>query len=49
MLATLNGTRKLPEVFSALTQVGGEVREATLTQPNLESLFIKLTGRELRE
>ncbi len=24
-------------------------RETTLTEPNLESLFIKLTGRELRE
>jgi len=25
------------------------VRETTLTQPSLETLFIKLTGRELRE
>ena len=28
---------------------GAEVRETTLTQPNLEALFIKLTGKELRE
>jgi hypothetical protein len=25
------------------------VQETSLTQPSLESLFIKLTGRELRE
>ena len=28
---------------------GGDVQETSLTQPSLESLFIKLTGRELRE
>jgi hypothetical protein len=33
----------------ALTGVGAEVRETTMTQPSLESLFIKITGRELRE
>ena len=32
-----------------LEGLGAEVHETTLTQPNLESLFIKLTGRELRE
>jgi hypothetical protein len=32
-----------------LTSTGADVRETTLTQPNLESLFIKLTGKELRE
>ena len=26
-----------------------EVRESTMTQPSLESLFIKMTGKELRE
>ncbi len=42
------GTR-LPELFAAVSNTGGEIRETTLTQPSLESLFIKLTGRELRE
>jgi hypothetical protein len=42
-------SRRLPEVFSALAAAGAEVRGTTLTQPSLESLFIKLTGKELRE
>jgi len=40
---------KLPAIFSALAEAGAEVRGTTLTQPSLESLFIKLTGKELRE
>jgi ABC-2 type transport system ATP-binding protein len=42
-------SRKLPELFAALTATGAEIRETTLTQPSLESLFIKLTGKRLRE
>ena len=30
-------------------RAGGEIRSTTLSQPSLESLFIKLTGKELRE
>ena len=44
-----DASSRLPAVFSALAAAGGEVRGTTLTQPNLESLFIKLTGKELRE
>jgi ABC-2 type transport system ATP-binding protein len=47
---TLQGaTRRLSEIFAAVTAAGGEIRETTLTQPSLESLFIKLTGKRLRE
>jgi ABC-2 type transport system ATP-binding protein len=49
MLAAEEGSRRLPELFACLSEVGAEVRETTLSQPNLENLFIKLTGRELRE
>ncbi len=49
ILAAPNASRKLTAVFSALAETGAEVRETTLSQPSLESLFIKLTGRELRE
>jgi linearmycin/streptolysin S transport system ATP-binding protein len=42
-------SRKLPALFGAIDAAGGEIRETTVIQPNLESLFIKLTGRELRE
>jgi ABC-2 type transport system ATP-binding protein len=47
--ALAEGSRRLPAVLAALASAGAEVRETTLTQPSLESLFIKLTGSELRE
>ncbi len=43
------GSRRLPEVFASLSQAGVVVRDTTLSRPSLESLFIKLTGKELRE
>jgi linearmycin/streptolysin S transport system ATP-binding protein len=48
-LTVEGASKKLPAIFSAITSSGGEVQETSLTQPSLESLFIKLTGRELRE
>jgi ABC-2 type transport system ATP-binding protein len=44
-----DASSRLSDIFQALTTAGAEVRETTLTQPSLESLFIKLTGKELRE
>ena len=49
VLAMRGASLQLPALFGALSQAGMEVGETTLTRPNLESLFIKLTGRELRE
>jgi ABC-2 type transport system ATP-binding protein len=49
ILAVEGASRKLPAIFSALAAIGAEVRETTIAQPSLETLFIKLTGRELRE
>ena len=48
-VSLVDGSKRLPAVFAALESAGAEVRGATLTQPSLESLFIKLTGKELRE
>ncbi len=48
-LSVSDGSRRLPELFQAVTDSGGEVRETTLSQPSLETLFIKLTGKELRQ
>ncbi|MCZ2098177.1 MAG: ABC transporter ATP-binding protein [Anaerolineae bacterium] len=48
-LAMAEASARLPALFAALAGAGAEVRGTTLTQPNLESLFIKLTGKELRE
>ena len=47
-LALRDASRKLPAIFEVVTHAGAEIRESTLTQPNLEALFIKLTGKELR-
>ncbi len=49
VLALAHASRRLPALFTALSEGGAEVRETTLRQPSLESLFIKLTGKELRE
>jgi len=49
ILSVVEASRRLPAIFAALAQASADVRGTTLTQPSLESLFIKLTGKELRE
>jgi len=49
ILSLANASGRLPEIFAALASAGAEIRETTLSQPSLESLFIRLTGKELRE
>ena len=49
MVSVKNASRRLPTVLESLSRGGAEIRETTLTRPSLESLFIKLTGKELRE
>lgn len=49
IVAASEAPRTLPAIFGALSETGAEVHEATLTEPGLETLFIKLTGREMRE
>lgn len=48
-LAAEHATRRLPELLGALARSGAEIQETTLARPNLESLFLRLTGKELRE
>ncbi|MEM7305590.1 MAG: ABC transporter ATP-binding protein [Planctomycetota bacterium] len=48
-LAVSDSSRHLPAILAALGESGAEVRETTMTQPSLETLFIKLTGKALRE
>ena len=48
-VAMEGATHKLPDVFRVLHEVDAEVKETVLRRPNLESLFIKLTGKGLRE
>jgi len=49
IVAVTGASRKLPSIFSALAAAEAEVDETTLQRPSLETLFIKLTGRDLRE
>ena len=49
MLAVKGAAIQLPAILQALAAGGGQLRETTFTEPSLETLFMKLTGRELRE
>jgi ABC-2 type transport system ATP-binding protein len=48
-LSAAEAPGRLPAIFAEFAAAGAEIRGAVLTQPSLESLFIKLTGKELRE
>ena len=49
MFSVFGASQNLPKILEALSATGADIRETTLTQPSLESLFIELTGKELRE
>jgi ABC-2 type transport system ATP-binding protein len=42
-------SQHLPAIFESVTAAGGTVNETSLRSPNLETLFLLLTGKELRE
>ena len=44
-----NASQHLPDIFQAISSAGGKVTETSLRSPNLETLFLLLTGKELRE
>lgn len=48
MIAIRDGARKLPSVLAGISATGAEIHDTRLSEPNLESLFLKLTGKELR-
>jgi ABC-2 type transport system ATP-binding protein len=48
-LALSNASQHLPAVFDAVAGAGGSISETSLRSPNLETLFLLLTGKELRE
>ena len=49
LLAAADASHHLPAIFAALQSTGAEIREVNLTQSSLETLFIKMTGKQLRE
>lgn len=44
-----NGGRALPKLIDIVRAHGGQVQEARLSRPTLEDVFIKYTGRLIRE
>jgi hypothetical protein len=48
-LTLSQASQHLPAIFDAVTATGGRVTETSLRSPNLETLFLLLTGKELRE
>ena len=49
MLTLSSASQYLPDIFQAVSGAGGSVSETNLRSPNLETLFLLLTGKELRE
>lgn len=49
LLTLSSASQHLPRIFAAIDRVGGIVSETSLRSPNLETLFLLLTGKELRE
>ena len=48
-LSLSSASHHLPAIFQAVSEAGGTVNETSLRSPNLETLFLTLTGKELRE
>ena len=48
-LTLSQASQHLPAIFEAVAGAGGNVSETSLRSPNLETLFLLLTGKELRE
>jgi ABC-2 type transport system ATP-binding protein len=42
-------TGLVPRVVGAISELGADLRDIDVSEPTLETVFIKLTGRELRE
>jgi ABC-2 type transport system ATP-binding protein len=49
LLTLSNASQYLPKIFAAISIGGGNVTETSLRSPNLETLFLLLTGKDLRE
>ena len=48
MIAIKDGARNLPAILQGIGATGADIHDTRLSEPNLESLFLKLTGKELR-
>lgn len=49
VLTVSRGEAVIPKVFDAAQRLGVEIASVSMRKPNLEDVFIKLTGREIRD
>jgi ABC-2 type transport system ATP-binding protein len=49
MLLVQDANEVLPRLFEAAAAAGVRITEVSVTEPNLETVFLHLTGRALRE
>jgi ABC-2 type transport system ATP-binding protein len=49
IVLSVEASKKIPVILEALFKAGIRVEDISIKQPNLESVFLKLTGKELRE
>lgn len=48
-LLSLHGRKLLPDIIEFLSNEGIKIKSIEIKEPNLESVFLELTGRELRD
>lgn len=48
-ISTQNGRERLPEIMRKIENCGYEIMSATVISPNLETVFLHLTGKDLRD
>ncbi|GAF90383.1 unnamed protein product [marine sediment metagenome] len=49
MVSMPGAAQSLPSLIGVIQETGATLRETTVREPSLETLFIKMTGKELRE
>ena len=49
ILTVRNGESFIPRIFEAAQAAGAEILSVSMRKPNLEDVFLSLTGREIRD
>lgn len=49
VLQASNGNARLSQIIGAISTAGGQVKSIKVAEPNLEAVFLHLTGRALRD
>ena len=48
-ILTLHGRKLLPQIIEIFGDAGIKIKSVEVKEPNLESVFLHLTGKELRD